>query len=173
MSIRVSAQTRALSGTFALGVLIAACSSRSPQPSVRGSGDGDAGSDFGIGASDSGGPVIFRIPGDPEGFLEGTSSATFDGFRIEAKIAVQNVAPGDEEHACVIVELPTESDVWVKEVDATLSGGSHHLIADRSAPGTPAQQNPRTCFPTTASDATRLMIAQQQNTQILLPTGAA
>jgi hypothetical protein len=129
MSIRVSARTHALSGTFVLALLIAACSSQSLQRSLRGSGGSDAGSDFGIGASDTGTTGVFMIPGDPEkgAFVQGTSSATFDGVRIEAKIVVQNVTPGAEQHVCVIVELPTASDVWVKEVDATLSGGSHHV----------------------------------------------
>jgi hypothetical protein len=175
MSLRVSARTYALSGTFVLALLIAACSSQSLQPSLRGSGGSDTGSDSGIGASDGGGTGVFVIPGDPEqgAFVQGTSSATFDGVRIEAKIVVQDVTPGTEQHVCVIVELPIASDVWVKEVDATLSGGSHHLIADRGAPGAPVQQTPKVCTPTTASDATRLMIAQQATTQILLPTGAA
>src|SRR5580765_8185877 len=120
MSIRVSARSYALSCTFVLALPIAACSSRSLQPSLRESGGSDAGSDFGIGASDSGTTGVFVIPGDPEGFVQGTSSATFDGDRIEAKIVVQNVNPGSEEHVCVVVELPIASDVWVKEVDATL-----------------------------------------------------
>lgn len=106
--------------------------------------------------------------GDTQG-----SRVSFDGTQIEAQIIVRNVAPGAEQHVCVVVELPNTDAVWVDEVNATLSGGSHHLIVDRQTAGTPLELDPRPCVPTTASDATRLMIAQQAETHIALPSGAA
>jgi hypothetical protein len=98
---------------------------------------------------------------------------SFDGSRIQAQIIARSVSPGAEEHVCVTVELPNQNAVWIDRVHATLTGGSHHLIVDRQPQGTGLQLEPQPCFPTMASDATRLMIAQQADTSFTLPSGAA
>jgi hypothetical protein len=68
---------------------------------------------------------------------------SFDGTRIKARITALQVAPGGENHVCVTLELPNPNPVWVGQINATLSGGSHHMIVDRRPAGTPVQPTRR------------------------------
>lgn len=86
---------------------------------------------------------------------------------------VHDVAPGAEEHVCVVVELPNSDAVWVNDLHASLTSGTHHLIVDRETVGTPPQLTPQQCAPTMGGDVTRLMIAQQPETRVTLPPGTA
>jgi hypothetical protein len=72
-----------------------------------------------------------------------------------------------------VLELPNTDVAWVSSVHATLTTGSHHLIVDRLADGSAISTIPSSCAPTQASDATRLMIAQQKDTLVTLPYGIA
>jgi hypothetical protein len=101
------------------------------------------------------------------------SRVSFDGKRYEVALIARNVPPGDEQHVCVVVALPNTESIWVDQVDATLTGGSHHLIVDRQAPTIPVATEPTPCTPTMAGDDTRLVIAQQPETLVNLPEGAA
>jgi hypothetical protein len=92
---------------------------------------------------------------------------------LKLAIVARGVPPDGQEHVCVVVELPNTLPVWVDRIDAVLSGGSHHLIVDRKPAGTPLNSEPAVCSPTMASDASRLMIAQQPKTEVRLPAGVA
>jgi len=155
---------------LALSVLpyVAGCSGSSAPNDVGGAQTGGQG---GLGSATGGAGAEGGAGGSAAGTHGGT--ATFDGSKIEAQILVRSVQPGAEQHVCVVVELPNTKALWVTEVEATLSGGSHHMIADRQPPGTALELDPTPCAPTMASDSTRLMIAQQTNTKITLPAGAA
>jgi len=86
---------------------------------------------------------------------------------------MHQVASGDEQHHCVVVELPNTEPVWVDSLHATLTDGSHHLIVDRANSGTALQTTSQSCSPTMAGDTTRLLIAQQHDTVLELPDGVA
>jgi hypothetical protein len=72
-----------------------------------------------------------------------------------------------------VVELSNQTPVWVNDVHASLSGGSHHLIVDRQPSTAALYSDPKVCAPTMASDASRLIIAQQKETSVVLPAGVA
>jgi hypothetical protein len=92
---------------------------------------------------------------------------------LTASITMHQVASGDEEHHCVVVELPNTQPVWVDSLHATLSNGSHHLIVDRANAQTALMTTSASCPPTMADNATRLLIAQQHDTRLQLPEGVA
>jgi len=98
---------------------------------------------------------------------------SFDGTRIKARITALQVPAGGENHVCVTLELPNTDRVWAGQINATLTGGSHHLIVDRRAPGTAVQPNPQVCAPTMGGQDSRLIIAQQKQTSVTLPQGVA
>ena len=93
--------------------------------------------------------------------------------KLKLSIVARSVPPDGQEHVCVVVELPNAEPVWVNRVDAVLSGGSHHLIVDRKPADEPLHGDPEVCAPTMASDASRLIIAQQAKTEVKLPAGVA
>ncbi len=90
-----------------------------------------------------------------------------------AKIVASSVAPGGQEHVCVTLELPNTEAIWIDRIRAELSGGSHHLIVDRRPSDAALNDVAVTCQPTMASDASRLIIAQQKLTTVELPDGVA
>lgn len=92
---------------------------------------------------------------------------------MKAQILVKNVPPDGQQHVCVVVDLGNEAPVWVNRVSASLSGGSHHLIVDRQPASAMLYSDPKTCAPTMASDTSRLIIAQQKETAVDLPSGVA
>lgn len=92
---------------------------------------------------------------------------------MKAQIVVKSVPPDGQEHVCVVVDLGNEAPVWVNKVSASLSGGSHHLIVDRQPASAMLYSEPKVCAPTMAGDASRLIIAQQKQTLVTLPSGVA
>jgi hypothetical protein len=92
---------------------------------------------------------------------------------LGAELVMKGIAPAAEDHVCVVVDLDNDAPVWVSEVHATLTTGSHHLIVDRQAADSSLATTPASCAPTMASDQTRLMIAQQHDTRITLPDHVA
>lgn len=100
------------------------------------------------------------------------SSVSIDGSLIRATINARDVPAGSEEHVCVVVHLPNETPIQVTEVRAVLSEGSHHLIVDRRAAGTAEQPEPVVCAPT-MGDQSRLIIGQQKDARITLPSPSA
>jgi hypothetical protein len=92
---------------------------------------------------------------------------------LKAQIVAKNVAPEGQEHVCVVVDLGNETSVWVSRVAASLSGGSHHLIVDRQPSSAMLYSDAKSCAPTMAGDASRLIIAQQKETAVDLPSGVA
>jgi hypothetical protein len=110
-------------------------------------------------------------PAGPPGSGKGTSGG--DATQLKAAILISQAPAGDEQHSCVVVELPNAQPVWVNEIHATLSAGSHHLIVDRRGSTTPVQTAAESCAPTMAGDDTRLLIAQQRDTRVTLPSGVA
>jgi hypothetical protein len=122
-------------------------------------------------APSSGGSPTTGTGGSPTG--SPGSEVSFDGTRIRARIIPRRVSPGAEKHVCVVVELPNPERVWVDEIHATLTAGSHHLIVDRRPAGTAAQTEPEVCGATMGGDNSRLIIAQQAETNLILPEGVA
>ena len=133
------------------------------------SGSGGAIGSGGVAAGTGGSQV--GTGGSPAG-THG-SEVSFDGTRIRASIIARRVAPGGEHHVCVVVHLPNPGRVWVDDLHATLTGGSHHLIVDRRPAGTAAQTEPAVCSPTMGGENSRLIIAQQAQTSLTLPEGVA
>lgn len=165
---------------FVLSVSLAACSSAEAPESSAGQGlGGQIASTGGAQQIGAGGAQPTAGAGGAQSGTGGSatgsrgSSVSFDGSRIQAQIIARSVAPGAEQHVCVVVELPNQNQVWIDGVHANLTGGSHHLIVDRQPQGTALELEPHSCTPTMASDATRLMIAQQAETSFTLPSGAA
>lgn len=103
----------------------------------------------------------------------GEGSASMDGATLKAQIVIKQAAAGEEQHQCVVVELPNTAAVWVTALHATLSDGSHHLIVDRRSASDALATSSQVCSPTMAGDQTRLLIAQQRDTQLTLPNGVA
>jgi hypothetical protein len=101
------------------------------------------------------------------------SGTSFDGTRIRARITARQVGPGGENHVCVVLELPNPDQVWIGNITAMLTGGSHHLIVDRRPAGTSTQPEPQVCAPTMGGNDSRLVIAQQAQTTVALPSGVA
>jgi hypothetical protein len=93
--------------------------------------------------------------------------------KLQAQIVAKNIPPEGQEHVCVVVDLGNAASVWVSEVSATLSGGSHHLIVDRQPADTTVYTDPKKCTPTMGGDTSRLIIAQQKQTSVVLPSGVA
>jgi hypothetical protein len=140
-----------------------ACTS-ADEPSAAGSGVS------GTGTGSAGTAGALAPVGSP-GSGRGTSAG--DSSQLTAAILISQVPAAGEQHTCVIVELPNTQPVWVNEIHATLSTGSHHLIVDRRSSTTEVQTNAETCAPTMAGDDTRLLIAQQRETRVTLPSGVA
>ena len=148
--------------------------------SSPGGSGGTLGSGGTSGASGSGGSAGSTGSGGTSGSLGsgGTSGSTgsgtsFDGTRIRARITARQVAPGGENHVCVVLDLPNPEQVWIGQIRATLTGGSHHLIVDRRPAGTTTQPEPQVCPPTMGGNDSRLIIAQQAETNVALPSGVA
>lgn len=103
----------------------------------------------------------------------GEGTASMNGSTLKAQIVIKQAAAGEEQHQCVLVELPNTEAVWVTALRATLSDGSHHLIVDRRSATDALATSSQVCSPTMAGDQTRLLIAQQKDTQLALPNGVA
>ncbi|MEY4578073.1 MAG: hypothetical protein RL701_2776 [Pseudomonadota bacterium] len=99
--------------------------------------------------------------------------ATENNGVLSASIVMNQVAAGEEAHRCVVVALPNAAPVWVGTLHASLSNGSHHLIVDRRPSAAELIGTAEECSPTMAGDDTRLLIAQQHETQLALPSGVA
>jgi hypothetical protein len=132
---------------------------------------GAAGSGGTAGAAGTGGVSGAAGSGGTAG--AGGSGTSFDGTRIRARITAERVPGGGEQHVCVTLELPNPSQAWIGTINATLSGGSHHLIVDRRPAGTALQTQPQACPPTMGGMDSRLIIAQQAQTSVALPAGVA
>jgi hypothetical protein len=132
------------------------------------SGVAAAGSGGMAGAGGSaGGPPPANGPSPGEG------SVSMDGSTLKAQIVIKQAASGEEQHQCVVVELPNADPVWVTALHAQLSDGTHHLIVDRRAASDALMTSSQVCSPTMAGDQTRLLIAQQHDTLLALPSGVA
>jgi hypothetical protein len=154
-----------------LAFLLGACSSDDNSAGTSGGNAGAGGSaGAGGGTGETGGSSSSGSGDVPAG--EG-STMRFDGSKFEASITARNVAPGEDEHVCVILEMPTDERVFVSDVQATLRGGSHHLIVDRYDVSADTKADPYVCPPTQGGEATRLIIAQQTETLVSLPEGVA
>jgi Copper type II ascorbate-dependent monooxygenase, C-terminal domain len=165
------------------GSQASACKDDAPPAMIAADG-GAAGSGTGTGPASAGhtgaaghaGRSGSAADGDDAGSAPtfiGEGSANAAANTLNASIVVHQVPAGGEEHMCVVVELPNAEPVWVNEVHATLSEGSHHLIVDRQAASMALQTKAASCSPTMAGDATRLMIAQQHDSRVTLPSGVA
>jgi hypothetical protein len=121
-----------------------------------------------VACSDGADPAAAGAQGDAA--AEGGSS--WSGDELRARIVVPDVDPGREAHVCTTTSLPNDRDVWVTRLSATIGGGSHHLIADR-ARFDAVSDVPTPCLPLSGTDATRLLIAQQPQTEFELPEGVA
>jgi hypothetical protein len=138
------------------------------------SGGASSGGSVGAGgATSSGGASSGGSAGAGGATSASIGTVTGDSTHIHASLLMHAVTASAEDHVCVVLTLPNAGVAWVSSVHATLTTGSHHLIVDRATPGTAANTVPTSCAPTQASDATRLMIGQQKDTQVTLPTGVA
>ncbi|HET8934112.1 MAG TPA: hypothetical protein VFN67_11755 [Polyangiales bacterium] len=104
---------------------------------------------------------------------KGKGGSTQNDGKLSAFIEISDVPSGAEAHRCVVVELPNTEPVWASEFHATLTNGSHHMIVDRRDAQVELITEAELCSPSTGADATRLMIAQQHDTQLKLPEGVA
>jgi hypothetical protein len=131
-------------------------------------GSGAAGSDVaGSGGSGTAGGGAAGSGGTPGG------QVSIEGNRVTLRIVAADIHPDDEDHVCVTLATPNDEPVWVAAIHATLTPGSHHLIVDRLAPGADTGDQVTHCAPTPGGDGTRLIIAQQSETQVALPEGVA
>lgn len=159
----------AAGSTGAAGVAgLAAVSGKAGAGAPAPGGASGAAGKAGAPAAGSGG--VAPAPSGPSS-VEGTASSA--GGVLKAQIEVKQVAPGQEAHECVVVELPNTQPVWVNELRGRLSDGSHHLIVDRRTASDTITTKSVECSPTMAGDQTRLLIAQQHDTQLKLPSGVA
>lgn len=139
-------------------------------------GTGGAGSSANATAGTSGTPASnagASAPAAGSGGAPAAGSGAASGNKLQAQIVAKNIPPEGQEHVCVVVDLGNAAPVWVSEVSATLSGGSHHLIVDRQPADTTVYTDPKKCTPTMGGDTSRLIIAQQKQTSVALPSGVA
>lgn len=143
-----------------------------------GAGGGMASSGGMSGAPSAGGAGSFGSGGTPSaggasavGGAPGSGGS--DANTLRATITAPNIVAGAEEHVCVVVDLPNEEPIWVEEVRAILTQGSHHLIVDRAPQDSELATEPYLCSPTMGGDSSRLVIAQQRDTTVRLPDGVA
>jgi hypothetical protein len=157
-----------------LGLWLATgCDGSASEPDASLAGTGGAANG---GAAAGGNAVVAGAAGRAGGAAgrAGGAAGSAGGTQtLKAQIVAPNVAPGEENHVCVVVALDNQQPVWVDHARAVLTGGSHHLIVDRQPASTPLQLEPETCSPTMASDTTRLIIAQQRETEVQLPDQVA
>ncbi|HEX7671899.1 MAG TPA: hypothetical protein VF395_20030 [Polyangiaceae bacterium] len=126
--------------------------------------------------SSDGGPTASRGSATSTGggaTSRGEGVVTRDAGRIQAHIRVASVRPGDEDQVCVTLDLGNAETIWANDLRASLSGGSHHLIVDRRPANSAVWTTPLPCMPTTATDDSRLMVAERAETDVVLPEGVA
>lgn len=127
-----------------LGIVIAAC----------GGGDDDA-------------PVTDGPPGAVD--------APFDPAVVETRrvaIGPLDVAPGQEQTVCIVVDLGNEVPRMVRAVRSQLTAGTHHVIATISQAAPTPSPTPCGPFAGGGADNGVLTIAQQMTASLTYPTGA-
>jgi hypothetical protein len=120
-------------------------------------------------AAGSGAPAV-SADADADG-TKGLGGTTQSDGKLTAFIDLANIPSGAEAHRCVLVELPNTEPVWVSALHASLGNGSHHMIIDRRSAQDELLLDAEECSPTMGGDASRLMIAQQPETELELPQG--
>ena len=123
-------------------------------------------------AAGSGGSAPAATSSEPD-TGKGKGGTTQKDGKLSAFIEISDVPSGAEAHRCVVVELPNTEPVWASEFHATLTNGSHHMIVDRRDAKVDLITEAELCSPSTGADTTRLMIAQQHDTQLKLPENVA
>lgn len=91
---------------------------------------------------------------------------------LSQEIVIENVAPGEEDTVCIRQRLPNDRAVKVVELRGFIEDGSHHMIIDRPGGGSERTQ-PYSCGDLQGTDQSRMLIAQQHETQFILPEGVA
>jgi hypothetical protein len=101
----------------------------------------------------------------------GASRGAASTLPLQIKITARATPSNGEDHVCVVLPLQNTERAWIRSVHASLTAGSHHLIVDRMPVGTATQSEPTHCEPTMGRDSTRLIVAQQRETVVHMPTG--
>jgi hypothetical protein len=106
--------------------------------------------------------------------LAGCSSHPSDLAHTPVTIGPIPLAPMQETTKCVVKKLPSNSDVDIVEIDATLARGSHHLIVYKSS-ATEESGSPTGCtsFQGVLGGDQPILIAQSPVSVLTLPTGVA
>jgi hypothetical protein len=102
------------------------------------------------------------------------SSAPKDLAHSPVTIGPIPLRPSQETTQCIVVKLPSDVDVDVVEIDATLAPGSHHLIIYKSqALDESLKPSGCTSFSGVLGGDQPLFIAQSPTSTLKLPTGVA
>ena len=109
--------------------------------------------------------------GDPLGGMGGAGGiAPPMGPVLTARMALDQVAPGDQLTVCTTVFLDNPTEVKVKNVRGHISGGSHHFMVDR-APSDVPLPGLVPCIGLAGTDVTRVLIAEKPETVFAMPHG--
>jgi hypothetical protein len=139
-------------------------------------GAGGAGATAGTVAESPGGAAAGSggAGGDPLGGMGGTGGtagiAAPIGRVLTARMALQQVAPGDQLTVCTTVYLDNPTEVKVKNVRGHISGGSHHFMVDRAPTDVPIP-GLVPCVGLAGTDVTRVLIAEKPETIFAMPPG--
>lgn len=159
-------------GTTAPAQAVAGSGGKASVTPAAGSGGTAAGSSGTAPEAGSGGTSSAATSSEPN-TGKGKGGTTQKDGKLSAYIELSDVPSGAEAHRCVVVELPNTEPVWASEFHATLTNGSHHMIVDRRDAKVDLITEAELCSPSTGADTTRLMIAQQHDTQLKLPENVA
>jgi hypothetical protein len=105
-----------------------------------------------------------------------SSSTTPDAGNVtRLEMPTVSLPPGQETTVCVTLALGNDTAQMLRRVHSRIATGSHHLIAYRVPPGTPAQTAPTPCTPFSdiISGATPVIIAESPDAELVYPDGVA
>jgi hypothetical protein len=109
--------------------------------------------------------------GDPLGGAGGAGEiAAPMGPVLTARMALQQIAPGDQLTVCTTIYLDNPTEVKVKNVRGRISGGSHHFMVDRAPTDVPIP-GLVPCVGLAGTDVTRVLIAEKPETIFAMPPG--
>lgn len=116
-------------------------------------------------------------PDDPDGAppIDARVDAPPDPTVVETRtvrIGPLTIPAGEEQTVCIVVDLGNEVPRMIRRVSSTLTEGTHHVIATKSAAAPTAAPSPCGPFAGGSLDSAVLTIAQQSNASLSYPDGA-
>jgi len=104
-----------------------------------------------------------------------SSEMTLDAAAPLATIQMPLVAlaPGAETTQCIIVQMTNATPLMLRQTQAVLSNGSHHLIAYRVPADTPLQPEATPCrpFADVTNGVSPVIIAESMTAEVVYPDG--